>query len=161
MVVISTIFRHYHNAFPLRWFNPTFACPWRAVNVPSNISSVFLTEITWDENYPYILINQGPYWIVIAKEDLLLCFRSNTVNRYFEHSEILSWRIAKYGKIIFNGLFQKRSVFQKLVHFIEGSTLAFPRAKDEPNRFFDCSHEFLIFVWFLLTFTLNKIEFLN
>ena len=26
---------------------------------------------------------------------------------YFEHSEILSWRIAKYGKIVFNGLFLK------------------------------------------------------
>ena len=32
---------------------------------------------------------------------------------YFEHREILSWRIAKYGKIIFNGLFEKESVFQK------------------------------------------------
>ena len=32
---------------------------------------------------------------------------------YFEHSEILSWRVAKYGKKIFNGLFQKKSVFQK------------------------------------------------
>ena len=32
---------------------------------------------------------------------------------YFEHSEILSWRVAKYGKIIFHGLFQKKSVFQK------------------------------------------------
>ena len=31
---------------------------------------------------------------------------------YFEHSEILGWRVAKYGKIIFNGLFQKKSVFQ-------------------------------------------------
>ena len=34
---------------------------------------------------------------------------------YFEHSEILSWRVAKYGKIIFktfNSLFQKKSVFQ-------------------------------------------------
>ena len=75
------------------------------------ISSLFLKEISWDENYPYILIKQGPYWIVIAKEDWLLCFRSNTI--YFEPSEILSWRIAKYGKIIFNGLFQKKSVFQK------------------------------------------------
>ena len=36
---------------------------------------------------------------------------------YFEHSEIFSWPIAKYGKIIFNGLFQKKSVFQKLVPF--------------------------------------------
>ena len=70
------------------------------------ISNLFLTEITWDENYPYILIKQGPYWIIIAKEDWLLCFR-------FEHSEILSLRIAKYGKIIFNGLFRKESVFQK------------------------------------------------
>ena len=43
------------------------------------ISSLFLTEITWDENYPYILIKQGPYWIVMAKEDWLLCFRSNTI----------------------------------------------------------------------------------
>ena len=32
---------------------------------------------------------------------------------YFQHSEILSWRVAKYGKSIFNGLFQKESVFQK------------------------------------------------
>ena len=32
---------------------------------------------------------------------------------YFEHSEIFSWPITKYGKIIFNGLFQKKSVFQK------------------------------------------------
>ena len=31
---------------------------------------------------------------------------------YFKHSEILSWRVGKYGKIIFNGLFQKESVFQ-------------------------------------------------
>ena len=30
---------------------------------------------------------------------------------YFEHSEILGWRM-KYGKIIFNRLFQKKSVFQ-------------------------------------------------
>ena len=34
-----------------------------------------------------------------------------------EHSEILSWSIAKYGKIIFNGLFQKESVFKTLVPF--------------------------------------------
>ena len=52
-------FQELQHAFPLRWFNPTFECPWRAVNVPSN-SSLFLTEITWDENYPYILIKQGP-----------------------------------------------------------------------------------------------------
>ena len=31
----------------------------------------------------------------------------------FEHSEILSWRVGKYGKIIVNGLFQKKSIFQK------------------------------------------------
>ena len=30
---------------------------------------------------------------------------------YFKHSEILGWRM-KYGKIIFNRLFQKKSVFQ-------------------------------------------------
>ena len=75
------------------------------------ISSLFLTEITWDENYPYILIRQGPCWIVIAKEDWLLCFRSNTI--ILEHSEILGWRIAKYGKIIFHHLFQKKSVILK------------------------------------------------
>ena len=38
------------------------------------ISSLFLTGITWDENYPYILMKQGPYWIVMAKEDWLLYF---------------------------------------------------------------------------------------
>ena len=43
------------------------------------ISSLFLTEITWDENYPYILIKQAPYWTVIAKEDWLLRFKSNTI----------------------------------------------------------------------------------
>ena len=32
---------------------------------------------------------------------------------YLEYSKILSWRIVKYGKIIFNGLFQKRSFFPK------------------------------------------------
>ena len=27
-------------AFPSRWFNPTFACPWRAENVPSNFEFI-------------------------------------------------------------------------------------------------------------------------
>ena len=43
------------------------------------ISSLFLTGIAWDENYPYVLIKQGPYRIAIAKEDWLLYFRSNTI----------------------------------------------------------------------------------
>ena len=73
-------FKALSHAFPSRWFNPTFACPWRAENVPSNFEFIsFLTEITWDENYPYLLTKQGPYWIIIAKEDWLLCFRSNTI----------------------------------------------------------------------------------
>ena len=28
------------HAFPLRWFDPTFACPWRAVKVPSNFECI-------------------------------------------------------------------------------------------------------------------------
>ena len=28
------------HAVPSRWFNPTFACPWKAVNVPSNFEFI-------------------------------------------------------------------------------------------------------------------------
>ena len=28
------------HAFPLRWFNPTFACPWRAEKMPSNFEFI-------------------------------------------------------------------------------------------------------------------------
>ena len=43
------------------------------------ISGLFFTEITCDENYPYMLTKQGLYQIVPAKEDLPLCFRLNTI----------------------------------------------------------------------------------
>ena len=72
-------FQALKHVFPSRWFYPTFACPLRAAKCFFKFRALFLKEISWDENYPYILIKQGPYWIVIAKEDWLLCFRSNTI----------------------------------------------------------------------------------
>ena len=48
-----------------------------------------------------------------------------------------------------------RRVFQKTSSILL-STLDFPWTKNEPNRSFDCGHEFSIFVWFLLTFTLKS-----
>ena len=103
------------HAFPLRWFNPTFASPWRAANDRSNFELISYRN-NLDENYSYIFLKQGPYWIVIAKEDWLLYFRWNTI-------------------------------------------LALPWTKNEPNRFFDRGHDFVIFLSFLLTFTLNNLRF--
>ena len=70
------------------------------------ICCLFLKEITLDWNYLYILIKQGPCWIDVAKEEWLLCFRSNTI----------IWNMVKFW-IFFNGLFQKKSVFQKTSSF--------------------------------------------
>ena len=33
-------FKALPHAFPSRWFNPSFACPWRAENVPSNFEFI-------------------------------------------------------------------------------------------------------------------------
>ena len=63
---------------PSRWFNPALACPWRAVNVPSDFE--FISYRNNLRRKLSIYFNKTrPYWIVIVKEDWLLCFRSNTI----------------------------------------------------------------------------------
>ena len=75
------------------------------------ISSLFLTGITWDENYPYVLIKQGPYRIAIAKEDRLLYFRSNTI--ISNVVKFCAGAQPNTAKLILTVYFRKKSVFQK------------------------------------------------
>ena len=77
-------------------------------NVPTNFEFICYRNNLRRKLSLHFNLKKGPYWIVIGKEDWLLCFISNTIIL-----NIVKLRIAKYGKIIFNGLFQKKSVFQK------------------------------------------------
>ena len=60
MVVISTIFRHYHMPFYCDDLTLLLRVL-EGLKMFLQISSLFLTEITRDENYRYILKKQGPY----------------------------------------------------------------------------------------------------
>ena len=66
------------HAFPSRWFNPTFACP-RAVNVPSDFEFISYRNNLRRKLSIYFCKTRPLLNIVIAKEDWLLFFRSNTI----------------------------------------------------------------------------------
>ena len=115
MIEIWTIFRHYH--MPFHHNDLTLLLHvLEGLKMFLQISSLFLTEITWDENYPYISIKQGPHWIVIAKEDWLLCFRSNTI--IILH--IVKFWAGAYpntAKLFLTVYFKKKAYFKKLVPY--------------------------------------------
>ena len=79
------------------------------------ISSLILTEITCHETYPYTLTKQDPYWIVIAKEDWLLCFRSNTI--ILNIVKFWAGACPNTAKLFLTVYFKRKAYFQKLVPF--------------------------------------------
>ena len=102
MVVISTIFRHYHMPF----HRDDVALLLHVLEGLQMIYCLFLKGITLDWNYLYILIKQRPCWIDIAKEEWLLCFRSNTI----------IWNMVKFW-IFLTVYFKRKAYFKKLVPF--------------------------------------------
>ena len=110
MVATSTIFRHYQTPFHRDDLTLLLHVLEGLPNVPSLFE--FISYRNNQRRKQSIYFNKArPLMNSCNKRRLAAIFYIE--QDYFEHSEIFSWPIAKYGKIIFNGLFQKKRVFQK------------------------------------------------